>query len=106
MGEETTALPSESSKAGLEVSWALGRTWKLSLPYLVKLLTDPGQEAQGWGIVQPRRRVVEGLREGAESQRAAGLGRVEGSYSRGPTGSRLHTGQALPLLWARCQAYM
>lgn len=30
----------------------LKKTWNLSLPYLVKFLAEPGQEAQGGGIVQ------------------------------------------------------
>lgn len=37
------------------MAWVLKKTWNLSLPYLVKLLAELGQEAQGWGIAQPRR---------------------------------------------------
>ena len=47
------------------MGWSLGKTWNHSPHYLVKLLTEPGKEARGWGMAQLRR-AVEELGEGFE----------------------------------------
>lgn len=57
------------------MEWVLKKAWGVSLPYLVKLLAGPGQDAQGlWGgLVQPRRWTQRGR---------AGRGRVGGWLRR------------------------